>query len=273
VPGLARETRKLAKPIGEKRARVPDRSRSMGRKLRAISRTIRRRSGEAKAEVLKLTEQTGELLERSVTEARRLAAVARRKARGRGANAKLKAAGKLEELADRCEKIARQIRQRVNGEKITNRIISLADPDARPIRMGKLDKSTEFGYVAQLTEVTEHTKPGVRGLILPASTALGNPSENTPLPATVEELKRLAIAPREVALDGRVHAHSNEHRARGPGAQASVHRRPPPTGLQTHAAAVAALPNRRRGPDQPPETPLRTGPIPPQGRPRPADLD
>ena len=42
---LAREGRKLAKLIGEKRRRVRDRSRSMGRKLRAITRTIRRPSG------------------------------------------------------------------------------------------------------------------------------------------------------------------------------------------------------------------------------------
>ena len=33
----------------------------MGRRLRTITRTIRRRSGEAKAEVLNLTGQTGEL--------------------------------------------------------------------------------------------------------------------------------------------------------------------------------------------------------------------
>ena len=70
---------------GARSARVRDRSRSMGRKLRAITRTIRRRSGEAKAEVLKLTGETGEMLERSIKEARRLAAIARRKARGRGA--------------------------------------------------------------------------------------------------------------------------------------------------------------------------------------------
>src|SRR5204863_4937062 len=104
VRTLAREGRKLAELIGEKKRRVRDRSRSMGRKLRAISRTIRRRSGEAKQEVLKLTQETGELLERSIKEARRVAAVARRNARGRGAEAKLKAAAVLEERADRCEK-------------------------------------------------------------------------------------------------------------------------------------------------------------------------
>jgi transposase, IS5 family len=202
VRALAREGRKLAKLVGEKRSRVRDRSRAMGRKLRGIARTIRRRSGEAKTEVLKLTKETGELLERSVAEARRLAVAARRRARGRGAKAKLTAVRRLEELADRCEKVVRQIRQRVAGEKITDRIVSLADPDARPIRKGKIGRPTEFGYVSQLAEVTEHTKPGARGLILPASHALGNPSENTLLPGTVAELMRLGITPREVALDG-----------------------------------------------------------------------
>jgi IS5 family transposase len=174
----------------------------MGRKLRAITRTIRRRSGEAKQEVLKLTAETGELLERSVKEARRLAAVARRRARGRGARARLKAAAALEEMADRCEKVAGQIRQRVAGEPIKDRIVSLFDPDARPIRKGKLGKPNEFGFVSQLAEVTENTRPGARGLILPASTELGNPAEDTLLPDTVAELQRLRISVREVAVDG-----------------------------------------------------------------------
>ncbi len=92
VRALAREGRKLAKLVKEKTRRVRDRSKSMGRTLRAISRTIRRRTGEAKAEVLKLTAKTGELLDASIRDTRRLAAVARQRARGRGAKAKLKAA-------------------------------------------------------------------------------------------------------------------------------------------------------------------------------------
>jgi IS5 family transposase len=140
VKALAREGRKLASKVNEKRTAVRDRSRSIGRKLRSLTRTIRKRTGEAKREVLILTEQTGELLEASITEARRLAATARRRAQGRGAQTKLKAATALEELADRCEKVARQIKQRVAGEPIKDRLISLWDPDARPIRKGKLGK-------------------------------------------------------------------------------------------------------------------------------------
>lgn len=202
VKTLAREGRRLAELVGEKQRRVRDRSRSMGRKLRAIGRTIRRRSGEAKADVLKLTAETGRLLERSVKEARRLAAVARRKARGRGARAKLRAAASLEQWADRCEKVAGQIRQRVAGEPIKDRIVSLFDRDARPIRKGKLGKPNEFGYVSQLAEVTENTQRGARGLILPASTELGNPAEDTLLPGTIAELQQLGISVREVAVDG-----------------------------------------------------------------------
>jgi transposase, IS5 family len=202
VRALARECKKLAAKIGESGRRVRDRSRSLGRTLRAISRTIRRRSGEAKAEVLELTARTGELLERSVREARRLARRARAKARGRGAGAKLAAAAKLGELADRCQKVAAQIERRVRGEPIPDRLISLSDPDARPIRKGKLGRPNEFGYVTQLCEVTDNTKPGARGLILPPATAPGNPGENQLLPDTVRELERLGLQPREVALDG-----------------------------------------------------------------------
>ncbi len=147
----------------------------MGRKLRGVTRTIRQRSGEAKAEVLRLTAETGELLERSIKEARQLAQVARRKARGRGAHAKLKAATRLEESADRCEKVAAQIRKRVAGEPITDRIVSLADPDARPIRKGKLGKPNEFGYVTQICEITQNTKRGARGLIVAPASGLGLP--------------------------------------------------------------------------------------------------
>jgi hypothetical protein len=245
----------------------------MGRTLRGISRTIRRRTGDAKVEVLKLTEQTGKLLERSVREARKLAATARRSARGRGAQAKLRLAARLEELADRGAKVAAQIRKRVAGEPITDRLVSLADPDTRPIRKGKLGKPNEFGYVTQLAEVTQNTKRGARGFILPPASAPGNPTEDTLLPSTVAELDRLGLSPREVALDGGFNVGPTQRRARVPGARTSLHLRPPTARIQTHATAHAALPDRRRGPHQSPQTRLRTAPQPAQRRPRPADLE
>jgi len=202
VRALAREGRKLAAKIGAKRTAVRDRSRAVGVRMRALTRTIRRRSGEAKAEVLELTKQTGTMLRKSVKEARALAAAARSRARGRGARAKLKAARALEDLADRCEKVTEQITKRVKDEKITDRLVSLWDPDARPIRKGKLGKPNEFGYVDQLCEITQNTKPGARGFILPPVSQIGNPAENALLPQTAEQLRALDITLREVMVDG-----------------------------------------------------------------------
>jgi IS5 family transposase len=135
-------------------------------------------------------------------EAIRLAAAARAAARGRGAKAKLHAAGRLEELASRSRTVAEQIDRRVRGLKITDRLVSISDPDARPIRKGKLGRPTEFGYVAQICEVTENTRRGARGFILPAGHAPGNPAENTLLPQTAAELQQAGIRPREIVADG-----------------------------------------------------------------------
>jgi IS5 family transposase len=192
---LVRESRRVTLKVGDGVGRVVDRSRALGRRLRLISRTLARRTGERKTEVLALTAQAGRLLSRSIREARQLAVAAHRRARGRGARAKLAAIEQFEEMTDRAQRVATQIQQRLAGEPIPDRLVSMFDPDARPIRKGKLGKPNEFGYVTQLAEVTENTRRGARGFILPPSMVLGNPQEHTLLPATISELNRSAFAP------------------------------------------------------------------------------
>jgi IS5 family transposase len=199
---LAREAAKATGLAGDGAPRVRDRSRAAHRRLRTLNRTLARRTGQGKQVALRLTGEAGDLVARSVRETRRLARRLRERARGRGARGKLAAAGRLEELAGRADKVVRQIGQRVAGEKITDRLVSISDPDARPIRKGKLRAPTEFGYVFQLCEVTENTRRGARGLILPAPSQIGSPNESDLLPATGSELDRLSIRLREAAFDG-----------------------------------------------------------------------
>jgi IS5 family transposase len=199
---LAREAAAVGELAGENAPRVRDRSRGVGQRLRTLNRTLAARTGRGKPTALRLTGEAGRLVERSVREARRVAEHLRRRARGRGAHAKLAAAARLDELADLAGKVARQIRQRLAGERISERLISIADPDARPIRKGKLRQPTEFGYVVQLAEVCENTRRGARGLIVPAATQVGSPNEPDLLPVTAAELDRLGLRPRELALDG-----------------------------------------------------------------------
>jgi IS5 family transposase len=80
--------------------------------------------------------------------------------------------------------------------------VSLWDPDARPIRKGKLGKPNEFGYVDQLCEITANTKKGARGFILPPTSQIGNPAEDTLLPDTAQELRDLDIKLKEIMVDG-----------------------------------------------------------------------
>jgi len=202
---LAREGARAAAVVGKGAGRVQDRSRAAGRRLRLIGRTVGRRLGKtggARERVLVLTGEAGELVRRSVREARALAAQARGTARGRGAQGKLAAARRLEQAAERADKIVEQIEKRLAGERISDRVVSLADPDARPIGKGKLGKPYEFGYVFQLAELTPNTRRGARGLILPAASRIGSPNESELLPTTIAELSRLRLKPREAAFDG-----------------------------------------------------------------------
>lgn len=147
---LAREGARVADLVGEGAHHVQDRSRAAGRRLRLIGRTVGRRlgaSGGAREQVLKLTGQAGELVRHSIREVRKLVTQARASARGRGAQRKLAAAQRLEQTAELAATVTGQIIKRLAGEKITDRVVSLADPDARPIGKGKLGKRYEFGYV------------------------------------------------------------------------------------------------------------------------------
>ena len=199
---LAREAAKTNKLAGARAPRVRDRSRSVSGQIRRLNRTLAARTGQGKQTALKLTGEAGELTKQSVREARRRAARLRQRARGRGARAKLVAAERLELLADRAQKVCDQVDRRLLGKPNPDRLVSMSDPDARPIRKGKLRQPTEFGTVMQIAELCENTRRGARGLILPAATRIGSPNESDLLPVTGANLKRLGLRARDIALDG-----------------------------------------------------------------------
>jgi IS5 family transposase len=199
---LAGEAKKAADLAGEGAPRVTDRSKSISSRLRRLNRSIAGRTGQSKELALRLTGEAGTLAARSLREARRLAATLRQRARGRGAQAKLRAAARIEQLADRASKVCEQIIKRVAGQKITDRLVSMSDPDARPIRKGKLRQPTEFGTVMQVAELCENTRRGARGLIVPLATSIGSPNEHELLKQTGERLTELDLRPKELALDG-----------------------------------------------------------------------
>lgn len=201
---LAGRARRLRQAVPTVARRVRDRSRAATKRLRTLTRTLRRRTGQGKQAVQRATEQLAALVRRSLGEARRVLAEAKqRRARpqGRTSRGRKRALAALEETIVLAERIVEQVRQRFAGEKISDRLVSLADPEARVIRRGKLGKPNEFGYVVQLAEITAHTRRGARGLLLPPKLEPGSTHDNTLLAETVSELERLDIPLCEAAFD------------------------------------------------------------------------
>lgn len=90
------------------------------------------------------------------------------------------------------------------GGKPESRIVSIIDPDARPISKGKLGKRVEFGHVLQIEE-------DVKGIVTGYSVHKGSPSDKTLLVDAVEHhMKIFEKAPREIAVDRGYYSKANE---------------------------------------------------------------
>ena len=211
-----------------------------------------------------MTGQAGDLTARSLREAHRLAAGLRRRARGRGAQDKLRAAERIERLTQRAAKVCEQITKRVAGQKITDRLVSMRDPDARPIRKGKLRQPTEFGTVMQVAELCENTRRGARGLIVPLATQIGSPNEPNLRPAPARASTGSAGGHARSPWTAASRPARSRTTSPNPNGSSSPAANPPAPGRPTAARPV---PSRLRRPHQPPQTPLRNTPIPAQ-RPR-----
>jgi IS5 family transposase len=117
-----------------------DRSRSAGRRLRQLTHSLRRRSGVAMGEVDRLTAQVATIARQS-----------------------------LRQTITLTGRLLWQTQQRLAGNRsIPDRVVSLADPDARPIRKGKPRSPTQFGYTLLLAE-------DERGFVADHLLSKGNP--------------------------------------------------------------------------------------------------
>jgi transposase, IS5 family len=179
------------------RTRFRDRSRAAGRRIKQISRTLRRRTGQAPAEIDRLTAKVAALARRSVAQAEQVACNARRALSRRPGDGRLRRlVDRLEETTALTHRLLDQTRQRLAGNRIIpDRVVSLADPDARPIRKGKPGRPTEFGYTVLLAECE-------RGFIATHHTHKGNPGDAAQLvPAVTEVIGVTGRPPGTVVAD------------------------------------------------------------------------
>jgi IS5 family transposase len=183
-----------------KRTRFRDRGRSVRRRAHDVAVWLRRRNDDAKAEVLAITVEMAELAEATIAEARAVAVNARRtlvRRRAPGSGRTNRAIAQIEAIGARLEQVVAQTRIRVAGgvPDGATRIVSLHDPDARPIRKGRLGKPVEFGFKAQVADNAD-------GIVVDYTVGIGNPPDGPMLAPAVSRIKsRFGKAPKAVTAD------------------------------------------------------------------------
>ncbi len=204
IGSMARSVARIKAAGGATRTRSRDRRRSAGRRARSIAAKLKLRGeqqrNQAQAAVRRITGELAAITQATIGEATAVIRNARRALRSATGHRK----GRLHRAIDRlgtivvlAERVVAQTRSRLSGvmPESANRVVSLHDVDARPIRKGRLGKPVEFGYKAQIVDNAD-------GVILDHNVEVGNPADAPQLiPAITRITTRTGHTPRVVTAD------------------------------------------------------------------------
>jgi len=184
---------------------MTDRRRAAGRRAREMAATMRIRAKLGRDESSRVMgRMTGDLADLAETAAAQAAAVLRngRRAVGRALTGRMRgrlrrALGELAVTIERTATVVAQARARLAGQMPdgATRLVSLHDPDARPIRKGRIDRPVEFGYKAQVLDNDD-------GVVVDYSVERGAAPDGPQLMPAIERVRRRAgQVPRAVTAD------------------------------------------------------------------------
>ena len=205
VGKLVRAARRVQAAGGATGTVMTDRRRAAARRVRQIAGKLRSRAklaGEERSQVI--ARVTGELAGLAEKAAAQAAAVLRNGRRALPAALTGRMRGRLRRALDelavtigRTATVAAQARSRLAGQMpgSATRLVSLHDPDARPIRKGRIDRPVEFGYKAQVIDNDD-------GIVVDYGVETGNPADAPQLAPAISRIRRRAgRAPRSVTAD------------------------------------------------------------------------
>ena len=186
------------------RTRFRDRSRAAARRVREIASKLRLRGAaarqQAQATVARITGELAGLVDQAAAEAAVVVRNARRalpRVTGRVRGQLRQAVNDLDILLRRAAQVVAQARIRLGGGKPNSatRLVSLHDPQARPIRKGRIDRPVEFGYKAQVVDNAD-------GIVLDHTVEEGNPVDGPQLEPAIRRIhRRTGRIPRAVTAD------------------------------------------------------------------------
>jgi IS5 family transposase len=204
IGSMARGVKQIKAAGGAVRTRARDRRRSAGRRARSIASKLRLRDqqqrDQAQAAVRRITGELAGIAEAAINDGAAVLRNAKRALRTVSGQRRARlhqAINHLTTVVARTQRVVAQTRSRLAGvmPDSHSRLVSLHDPDARPIRKGRLGKPVEFGYKAQIVDNAD-------GVILDHSVELGNPPDTAQLaPAIARIARRAGRPPRAVTAD------------------------------------------------------------------------
>ena len=205
VGKLVRTARRVQAAGGAAGTVLTDRRRAAARRVREIASKLRSRGKLGREESTRVIRRvTGGLAGLAENAAAEAAGVLRngRRALPRALSGRMRGRLRraLDELAvtiGRTRTILAQTRSRLAGQMpdSATRLVSLHDPDARPIRKGRIDRPVEFGYKAQVTDNDD-------GIILDYGVEYGAAPDGPQLAPAIKRVTRQAgHVPRAVTAD------------------------------------------------------------------------
>ncbi len=214
---VTRTVRQLHAAGAAIRTAFRSRARSIKRALATVGRNLRMRTDEAKAAVLTQTARVLRCTRQISRQAQRVLRNSRRRSpqvQGRTATFVQRTRLRLRRELELTARAMEQARLRIRGTTtIPDRLVSVFDPEARPIRRGKLSAKTEFGYKALLTETEDR-------IITHYEVHMRNPEDGGLLPAAVAgHTQTVPRTPHVVATDRGFGTKDNEDLLRKAGVQ------------------------------------------------------
>jgi len=214
---LTRTMRKIAKLTGQAGAKLRDRSRGVGLRLREIARAARGKAPPSQAKMKLaydgLLNATGRVVgqakrfSKEITTGVKYSLVPARQAVLEG-HRQL-----LDEMLPRVQQVIRQTKARIfhGDSRSEGKIVSLFEPSAEVIRKGKASKPTEFGKLVKLQEAENQ-------IIVDYEVFARRPSDmDLLIPAIDVHQAKLGRVPRLVAADAGFYSAKNEAAAKAKG--------------------------------------------------------
>jgi IS5 family transposase len=198
--GVARMAKMVKRLKGQglaTRTKTRDRTRTVNSRARDLAANLKKRTEQAKDAVKAINLELAGIAEQAIKEAEAVLRNASRKLGKTGSRRCRAWVEELGRLAERVQIVTDQTRQRMSGTMPdgSNRLVSLHDPDARPIRKGRLGKPVEFGYKAQMVDNED-------GVVLDHNVEVGNPPDAPMLVPAIKRIKqRIGRPPRAVTAD------------------------------------------------------------------------